>query len=157
MKEIRRRLAGLSDADVRALLTAEEETMPATMDESFSYDAPLAGAREYLSLLESGSRYRAEPLNLPMPTLPARPEASLAPTESRFDVAFDAARRRAPRAAASVHARREPEPREAMEQGSLWHRIPLGDEAELVISERVYARHRDRVDWLVRWARKVFG
>jgi hypothetical protein len=39
----------------------------------------------------------------------------------------------------------------------LWHRIPLGDEAELVISDRVYGRHRDRVDWLVRWARKVFG
>ncbi|MDF3038974.1 MAG: hypothetical protein K0Q71_1680, partial [Thermomicrobiales bacterium] len=32
-----------------------------------------------------------------------------------------------------------------------------GDEAELVISDRVYGRHRDRVDWLVRWARKVFG
>ena len=31
----------------------------------------------------------------------------------------------------------------------------LGDEAELVISDRVYGRHRDRIDWLVRWARKV--
>jgi len=39
----------------------------------------------------------------------------------------------------------------------LWHRIALGDEAELVISDRVYDRHRDRIDWLVRWARKVFG
>jgi hypothetical protein len=38
----------------------------------------------------------------------------------------------------------------------LWHRISLGDEAELVISDRVYGRHRDRIDWLVRWARKVF-
>ena len=37
------------------------------------------------------------------------------------------------------------------------HRISLGDEAELVISDRGYGRHRDRVDWLVRWARKVFG
>ena len=33
----------------------------------------------------------------------------------------------------------------------------LSDEAELVISDRVYGRHRDRIDWLVRWARKVFG
>jgi hypothetical protein len=40
---------------------------------------------------------------------------------------------------------------------ALWHRIALGDEAELVISDRVYDRHRDRIDWLVRWARKVFG
>ncbi|MCD6057876.1 MAG: hypothetical protein K0Q89_1406, partial [Thermomicrobiales bacterium] len=35
--------------------------------------------------------------------------------------------------------------------------ISLGDEAELVISDRVYVRHRDRIDWLVRWARKVFN
>jgi hypothetical protein len=40
---------------------------------------------------------------------------------------------------------------------ALWRRIPLGDEAELVISDRVYDRHRDRIDWLVRWARKVFS
>jgi hypothetical protein len=33
----------------------------------------------------------------------------------------------------------------------------LGDGAELVISEETYARHPDRVDWLVRWARKVFN
>ena len=47
-------------------------------------------------------------------------------------------------------------PRQTQEP-SLWHRIPLGDEAELVISDRVYDRHRDRIDWLVRWARKVFS
>lgn len=156
LKEIRRRLAGLSDDEVRALLAAEEDEMAATVDEAPGYDASLAGARDYLSLLESGARYRAEPLKLPMPSLPARPEVGLAPAESRVDAAFDAARSRGPRAAGSVHARREP-PQEAVEQGSLWHRIPLGDEAELIISERVYARHRDRVDWLVRWARKVFG
>jgi hypothetical protein len=40
---------------------------------------------------------------------------------------------------------------------ALWRRIPLGDEVELVISDRVYGRHRDRIDWLVRWARKVFS
>lgn len=157
LKEIRRRLAGLSDDDVRALLAVEEEKMPAATDESHPYGASLAGAREYLSLLESGARYRAEPLNLPMPSMPARPETGSSAQDVRFDASVDLARRRAPRAAASVHAGREPAPQEASEQGSLWHRIPLGDEAELVISERVYARHRDRVDWLVRWARKVFG
>jgi len=45
----------------------------------------------------------------------------------------------------------------ARAETGLWHRIPLGDEAELVISDRVYERHRDRIDWLVRWARKVFS
>jgi hypothetical protein len=147
----------LSDDEVHALLAAEEDAMSATMKESVSYGASLAGAREYLSLLESGARYRAEPLNLTMPSAPARSGASLPPAEARVDATFDAARSRGPRAAASVHARQEPPRQEAGEQGSLWHRIPLGDEAELVISERVYARHRDRVDWLVRWARKVFG
>ena len=157
LKEIRRRLAGLSDDDVGALLAEEEERMPATMSESLSHDASLVGAREYLSLLESGARYRAEPLDLPLPSAPARPDSGPSPAEARFDAAFDEARSRGPRAVGSVHARREPAPQETLEQGSLWHRIPLGDEAELVISERVYARHRDRVDWLVRWARKVFG
>jgi iron-sulfur cluster repair protein YtfE (RIC family) len=43
------------------------------------------------------------------------------------------------------------------EEGSLWRRIPLGEDAELVISERAYTRHRERIDWLIRWARKVFA
>jgi DNA-binding transcriptional MerR regulator len=158
LKEIRRRLAGLSDDDVRALLAAEEERMPAMLDESVAYDASLAGAREYLSLLESGARYRTEPLDLAIPSLATRPASDPEPVEARLDIAPDAARNRGPRAAGVVHARREP-PRAGVdaEPGDLWHRIPLGDEAELVISERVYGRHRDRVDWLVRWARKVFG
>lgn len=37
-----------------------------------------------------------------------------------------------------------------------WRRVPLGDDAELLIRESVYQRRRDRVDWLVAWARKVF-
>ena len=158
LKEIRRRLAGLSDADVRALLAAEEEAMPAAMAESFSYDASLASAREYLALLESGASYRTEPMELPLPASAARSAAGQVRADARFDVASEAARTRGPRAVGSVHARREPPPapRDG-DAGSLWHRIPLGDEAELVISERVYGRHRDRVDWLVRWARKVFG
>jgi DNA-binding transcriptional MerR regulator len=154
LKEIRRRLAGLSDDDVRALLASEEERMPAMMEGSASYDASLAGAREYLSLLESGARYHTEPMDLPAPSSPAGPFLA----DARRSIGPDAARSRGPRAAGVVHARREP-PRAQPEgeSGGLWHRIPLGDEAELVISERVYGRHRDRVDWLVRWARKVFG
>ena len=26
-----------------------------------------------------------------------------------------------------------------------------------MISDRVYSRHKDRIDWLVRWARKVYN
>jgi DNA-binding transcriptional MerR regulator len=157
LKEIRRRLAGLSDDDVRALLVSAEERMPATTDDAMSYDASLAGAREYLALLESGARYHTEPLELPLSSSVGA-AASPLPADARRDRVPAAARSGGPRAAGVVHARREP-PRAQPEGESrrLWHRISLGDEAELVISDRVYGRHRDRVDWLVRWARKVFG
>ena len=38
-----------------------------------------------------------------------------------------------------------------------WRRVPLGDDAELLIRESAYARRRDRVDWLLAWAKKVFA
>lgn len=41
--------------------------------------------------------------------------------------------------------------------GQLWRRIPIGDSSELVISEDLFRRRREKVEWLVRWARKVLG
>ncbi len=38
-----------------------------------------------------------------------------------------------------------------------WLRLPLGDGAELLVRGDAYARLRDRVDWLVAWARRVFA
>jgi DNA-binding transcriptional MerR regulator len=160
LKEIRRRLAGLSDDDVQALLSVENERETAMLEEAVSYDASLADARKYLSLLESGGRYRTEPMRL---AVPAAPDASASPQAmAKVDLAPDLApvpaRSRGPRAAGVFSARAVSERPQSESGGeTLWRRIPLGDEAELVISERVYGRHRDRVDWLVRWARKVFG
>ena len=157
LKEIRRRLSGLGDDDVGRLLADEdqrESSMPLTGSE-LPYDESLSGAREYLALLESRERYRTEPMGLqfssasdPLPS--AEPESAAAP---------EPVRNRAGRAALAVPTlnRREHEQVPPNQASGLWHRIPLGDEAELVISDRVYARHRDRIDWLVRWARKVFG
>ena len=161
LKEIRRRLAGLNDDEVRELLANDETWGVGMTEEVTAYDAPLADARHYLSMLESRERYRTEPMPLAIPPAPA---ADMAPSpEVRFDVAFEVARRQGPRAQPVFPARPRAESA-ALEDvagdgrlDSLWHRIPLGDEAELVISDRVYARHRDRIDWLVRWARKVFG
>jgi DNA-binding transcriptional MerR regulator len=154
LKEIRRRLSGLSDDEVRSLLAAEENrAAPATPPTSkMPYDESLAGARNYLALLESREQYRTEPMAL---QFSAAPEAAALDGE---DFRPEPARSRLPRAAA-IRAAASPERDEPLEsQGmALWHRIPLGDEAELVISHRVYGRHRDRIDWLVRWARKVFG
>ena len=155
LKEIRRRLSGLSDDDVRSLLAPDDDrAAPVTPSPSASlYDESLAGARDYLALLESREQYRTEPLALQF-SMAAEPVVmSLAEP----DAGPEPARSRGPRTA-GVHAsasRRRDEPVASSETG-LWHRIQLGDEAELVISDRVYGRHRDRIDWLVRWARKVF-
>ena len=36
-----------------------------------------------------------------------------------------------------------------------WRRVAISDEAELLISERQYRRHRDKIDWLAQWAKRV--
>jgi DNA-binding transcriptional MerR regulator len=152
LKEIRRRLSGLDDAEVHALLATEEQWPPLRAEHS---DPSLAGAREYLSLLESPAHYRTEPLALHFSPPPASPASS--PPEP--EPAAQPTPMRSPQMAAGIPERRAPTRHDTEGQAAspLWHRLPLGEEAELVISERVYARHRDRVDWLVRWARKVFG
>ncbi len=158
LKEIRRRLSGLGDEDVRALL-AEDGQRAAPGEEDAMYDPSLAGAREYLSLLESGARYRTEPMELSLPTAPTRAAAMPSPAESRLRTGGGAGAEPGAAGGGSIPRASELQsaPMRKSSRGGLWHRIPLGDEAELVISERVYERHRDRVDWLVRWARKVFG
>ncbi|MCC7025164.1 MAG: MerR family transcriptional regulator [Thermomicrobiales bacterium] len=146
LKEIRRRLAGLDDAAVRALLDAEEGGMQAATE--LPYDASLADAREYLALLESRGRYRTEPMPLAMADAAMAPPAAPEPRGARVHERSASLREELPPAAA-------PAAGEEGEQRMRRH-IRLGDEAELVISDQVYARHRDRIDWLVRWARKVF-
>ncbi|MCD6057222.1 MAG: putative transcriptional regulator, MerR family, partial [Thermomicrobiales bacterium] len=160
LKEIRRRLSGLSDDEVRSMLAASDNraalnTSPPSemLYDEMLYDASLAGARDYLALLESGEEYRTEPMALQFPAAAAPVEASLAESDFRPQPA----RSRGPRPAGVIQARTSSEQEEPIASSAtgLWHRISLGDEAELVISDRVYVRHRDRIDWLVRWARKV--
>jgi DNA-binding transcriptional MerR regulator len=156
LKEIRRRLSGLSDDEVRRLLAADDNRVaPIAAPESETfYDESLAGARDYLALLESGEQYRTEPMALQFPAAAARVEADL----NGSDFMSEPARSRVAREPGPVISRLPQRDESVVSPGTgLWHRIPLGDEAELVISDRVYDRHRDRIDWLVRWARKVFG
>ena len=58
LKEIRRRLSGLSDDEVRSVLAADDNrAAPVTPSTSgMLYDESLAGARDYLALLESRER-----------------------------------------------------------------------------------------------------
>jgi DNA-binding transcriptional MerR regulator len=156
LKEIRRRLSGLSDDEVRSVLAPNvHRTAPVTSPTSEPpFDESLASARDYLALLESREHYRTEPMALQFPAAAAPLEAAL----DGSDFMPEPARNRVPRAAdapASMSIRRDGSA--TSPSTGLWHRIALGDEAELVISDWVYGRHRDRIDWLVRWARKVFG
>ena len=139
LKEIRRRLAGLSDAEVEAAL----QDLDVAPDVAPSHaDAAMAPARDYLAVLEQRAKYRAEPLPLREPMAPPA-------------VSFPSA----PAPAALPHEEIVGESVQVLDQGAgtLWRRIPLGEDAELVISERAYTRHRERIDWLIRWARKVFA
>lgn len=140
LKEIRRRLAGLSDAEVETALHELEVTPEVAPSRA---DAAMAPARDYLAVLEQRARYRTEPLPLHEPA--ATPPA----------VSFPSAPH--PAAPSQDAPLRTDELALEVEEGSLWRRIPLGEDAELVISERVYTRHRERIDWLIRWARKVFA
>lgn len=150
LKEIRRRLAGLDDDAVRAILAEGEGSMREDVAAS-PFDASLAGAREYLALLESPERYRTEPMPLAMPDAATSPPAYRKPRTARgHGPSMSLREERSPASAATASGTDR-----GVEQ-RLWRHIRLGDEAELVISDQVYARHRDRIDWLVRWARKVF-
>jgi DNA-binding transcriptional MerR regulator len=77
LKEIRRRLSGFGDDDVRTLLTGGEERVSADLlsEPESSDDASLAGARDYLALMESGedtepSRCRSSSRHRPVPWRP---------------------------------------------------------------------------------------
>lgn len=154
LREIRRQLAGLDDAAVQAILAEAIAEPEAAAPAAGSPDAAMAGAREYLALMETRERYRTEPMALPMPGRGepgGEVEAGAPPARPNPEPARHVMYKRAPH-------RSQPRGSEAEGGGEpgLWRRIALGPEAELVISDRVYARHRDRIDWLVRWARKVF-
>src|SRR5215213_5876775 len=96
LKQIRRRLSGLADDEVRSLLAAERDQGGpiASPTSETLYDESPAGARDYLALLESREQYRTEPMALQIP--------AAAPVEDALDgSAFmpEPARSRRPRAA----------------------------------------------------------
>ncbi len=154
LKEIRRQLAGLDDAAVRHLL---EQDVADARSAPTPERAP-SSARAYLDQVlgapargRTGSvrridepRPRAWPSVLPdadedrsVPMAPLQDEPSPWPAPALSSIPDpDVPDRDA-----------EPEP---------WRRVRLGDDAELLIRESAYRQRQDRIDWLIRWARRVF-
>jgi DNA-binding transcriptional MerR regulator len=136
LKEVRRRLNQLDEHQV-ALIAQSNPPAPPAVEERY---AKLAAAPERI---DSAADYVARALGQPPSTSGNTPQpASSAPLQMGH---------------LSFHAY---EPVEKMmvepEQGDSWRRIQLGDDAELLIREGAYQRNRDRIEWLMDWAKKVF-
>ena len=171
LKEIRRRLAGLSDAEVAHLLATPEsdQTAEPPADSAAAYlDRILASRPPATPPAPSPARPRAEiwgsltPTQLPAPQADFEPGgisamASAAPPASPPTDPTPPAPILGRAYPASMPSTIESEPDEPVPEADAWRRVPLGDDAELLIRESAYCRRRDRVEWLVAWARKVFG
>jgi DNA-binding transcriptional MerR regulator len=132
LKEIRRHLATLDDDEIRRL--AEEmvvediEPMPAPMSPRMSAPLPEPVRRRAFEIREEPS----------------------GAADYIANVLGRTARDRIPRGHSTP-----PRPHDADQ--TTWKRIPLGDAAELLIESDAYERRKEKVDWLVDWARKVLS
>jgi DNA-binding transcriptional MerR regulator len=156
LREIRRRLAGLDDDAVRSLLEQNHPDQAAgpEADSARAYlDRVLPGAarpsrsgraqpqvrQQLLREASPGTeRYAAAAMYEPPMSAPARP------------LTIGAATPLSPSPAV-------PDPDREDAASEAWRRVRLADDAELLIRESAYRQRRDRIDWLIRWARRVFG
>lgn len=141
LREIRRYLDRLDDDEVRQLVkqaVADSAMSPASEDWPESH---ILADR--------------------LPPVPSPPQAQphLQPSDSAAEYLARIMNRNRNRDSAS-HPITPPithHPSSIPHDASTWRRIPLGDDAELLIREEAYRRKRDRIDWLSEWARKVLG
>jgi len=153
LKEIRRRLTALDDEEIRRLVEVEAPPLPSAATPSLLQEASSRPP-------DSAASYIARLLHRAPPAAPAAPlRAALGESDQVM------ARAVAPeeQGAGAVEdfvlesLALPPSTTEAEEEATSWRRIALSDDAELLIREESYQRKRERVDWLVGWARKVFG
>lgn len=152
LKEIRRRLSSLTDEEVHDLVTAQSDANRPDSPTDQSRDR----ASDYIARLLSPAPQQRRPA--PAPAQPPRPAPRLSrlaeDTQPALDLDADLP---TPPAAPPLFAPNEgvqtspprPDP-------TSWRRVQLTDDAELLIRDDVYQRKRDRIDWLIDWAKKVF-
>ena len=141
LREIRRRLGAMSEEQIRAFALeepaeAEEAAQSADDGERRKVQArrPIATAASIAETpMYDVALNRLGAADFDMDDIDWEPPASVA---ARPDI---------PQAAAKPPAETE-----------TWHRFKLGDEAELLIRSSLLRRRRDRVEWLIDWARRVF-
>jgi hypothetical protein len=167
LREIRRRLDAMTDDEVRRLLRTLEpddrpnaQPGPLAAPTGFALREPPDSAAAYLARVRQRSAGGARP-----PTAPTASPADEGPMEVA-DAApalsmaeMEEAPTDAPIPGAAVLPVPLPPPAKSQPTGTdsdAWRRVPLGDDAELLIRESLYRRKRDRVEWLVAWARRVF-
>ena len=119
LKEIRRRLQGMSDAEIHETVAAQDRPAAAPATEIRMAEAP-DSASDYIGrvLREQAPPYAASPVHTP---------------RSR------------------VGRRREPA------QEATWRRIPISDEAELLITDEAHHRRRDQIEAALDWLRRILN
>ena len=162
LREIRRRLAGLDDAGIAAALSEwEARTDVAPTPSESLHDDRSPPPRSGREPADSAAAYLAR-LRGPTTTPPPRPAEAAADPEAALVAPMIAPPLLAPMleeamappyAPSRRHGSRELPP---ATEAEVWRRVALADGAELLIRDDAYARQRDRIDWLVDWARRVF-
>ena len=148
LKEIRQRLAGLDDVQVRRLLATGTAATPATPSPGgagFEWHH-LAGAGEAAHADRHGREepWQSPPMMMAASAHVSPPGPEPPPEPEPPSLLMGVATPLTPSGPADG-------------ESDAWRRVRLSDDAELLIRDTAYRRRRDLVDWLIRWARKVFG
>ncbi len=151
LREIRRRLDSLGDDAVRALLA--RPAAPPGRDSAVDYVGRLLRSQQAPATPDPPPRVRLEETIVPSAALNAAPGVAETPPPGSYPMLG----RVYPAAAVDLPPETEPEEDAEVADPGTWRRVPLGDDAELLIRESTYRRRRDRVEWLIAWARRVFG
>jgi DNA-binding transcriptional MerR regulator len=139
LKEIRRRLMGLDDAAVRSALAEIEQQL----DESDDVVFPFMEPDHRYPMIDSSVERRHR-------------LAEQAPNDSASDYISRVLGQHRP-VAPGTHALAVVPPQPAPSEADIWRRISLGDDAELLISDELFQRRKERVEALVAWAKRVLS
>jgi DNA-binding transcriptional MerR regulator len=135
LKEIRKQLAGLDDTAIDRLiidLDGDELDGLADTHEPAAAPARAADADEQAFRIDAPPKYDARALHY-----------------------IDSALTRGPSRFRGIREGRGRMRSGERDEGERWRRIEVVDGVELLVREETYQRRRDRIDWLIDWARKV--